>query len=130
MLSIFFKLHQKRLKQSSKSLPLSTYLSISFSNFSLLTTPLWNVSIEDKLKLSSIRLSNICERLITTSINSYKFPPSPLLLISQTNFGNVDWWKITTTDPQDDEVNKKNSQTKFIFLPFFLDPDDTISSTT
>ncbi|CAF3704004.1 unnamed protein product [Adineta steineri] len=72
----------------------------------LLTTPLWNVSIDDKLKLCSARVSNICERLITidSSANSYKFPPSSLLLISQTNFGHVNWWNITTTDPQDDEI--------------------------
>ncbi|CAF4184234.1 unnamed protein product, partial [Adineta steineri] len=35
---------------------------------------------------------------------SYKFLPSSLLLISQTNFGHVNWWNITTTDPQDDEI--------------------------
>jgi len=72
----------------------------------LLTTPLWNISIEDKLKLSSTRLSNLCERVITIipSTNSYKFPPSSLLILSQTNFGYVDWWNITTTDPNDDEI--------------------------
>lgn len=73
-------------------------------SYSLLTTPLWNVTNEDRLKLTSQRLSNICERLITTSINSYQFPPSLLLSFSQTNFGHVDWWNITQTDPQDDEV--------------------------
>ncbi len=104
--------------------------------FSLLTTPLWNVSIEDKLKLSSTRLSNICERVITIlpSTNSYKFPPSSLLFISQTNFGYVDWWNITTTDPHDDEVKKDQIKSNlFLFsslFTFFLDPDDTISSNT
>ena len=77
-----------------------------FVKFSLLTTPLWNVSIEDKLKLTSTRLSDLCERLITiTSLsNSYKFPSSSLLTISRENFGLVNWWNITTTDPIDDEV--------------------------
>ncbi|CAF4070632.1 unnamed protein product [Rotaria sp. Silwood2] len=72
----------------------------------LLTTPLWNVSMNDKLKLCSTRLSNLCERLITiiSSENSYKFPVSSLQVISQTNFGHVNWWNITTTDPHDDEV--------------------------
>lgn len=69
-------------------------------------TPLWNVSIEEKVKLSSTRLSNLCERVINVlpSTDTYQFPPSLLLRISQTNFGVVDWWNITSTDPHDDEV--------------------------
>ncbi|CAF0920479.1 unnamed protein product [Rotaria sp. Silwood1] len=72
----------------------------------LLTTPLWSISMEDKLRLWSTRLSNLCERLITIvpSENSYKFPVSSLQVINQTNFGHVNWWNITTTDPHDDEV--------------------------
>ncbi|CAF1294084.1 unnamed protein product [Rotaria sordida] len=72
----------------------------------LLTVPLWNVSMEDKLKLCSIRLSDLCERLITIipSENAYKFPLSSLQAVSQTNFGHVNWWNITTTDPHDDEI--------------------------
>lgn len=114
MLSIFFKLHRKKRRQSSKSNSLSLDYSISSLKFSLLTTPLWNVSIEDKLKLSSTRLLNLCERVITIipSINSYRFPPSSLHFISQTHFGHVDWWNITTTDPQNDEVGTK---TKILF---------------
>src|ERR1700722_1785154 len=109
MLLIFFKPHQKKQRQSSKSYPLSIH-HLTLIKFSLLTTPLWNISIEDKLKLSSTRLSNLCERVITIipSTNSYKFPPSSLLILSQTNFGYVDWWNITTTDPNDDEVKSNN----------------------
>ncbi|CAF4492788.1 unnamed protein product [Rotaria sp. Silwood1] len=72
----------------------------------LLTTPLWSISMEDKLRLWSTRLSNLCERLITIvpSENSYKFPVSSLQVINQTNFGHVNWWNITTTDPHDDEM--------------------------
>jgi hypothetical protein len=72
----------------------------------LLTTPLWNVSIEDKLKLSSTRLLNLCERVITIipSTHPYRFPPSSLHAISQFNFGHVNWWNITTTDPENDEI--------------------------
>ncbi|CAF2055243.1 unnamed protein product [Rotaria magnacalcarata] len=72
----------------------------------LSTKPLWNVSIDDKLKLCSTRISSLCERLITIepSTNSYRFPSSPLQTISRINFGHVNWWNITTTDPQDDEI--------------------------
>ncbi|CAF4243048.1 unnamed protein product, partial [Rotaria sordida] len=81
-------------------------VSKKIKTIDLLTVPLWNVSMEDKLKLCSIRLSNLCERLITIipSENAYKFPLSSLQVVSQTNFGHVNWWNITTTDPHDDEV--------------------------
>ncbi len=109
MRSIFFERNQKKLRQSSKSNLLSIDYSIQSLKFSLLTTPLWNVSIEDKLKLSSTRLLNLCERVITIipSTHPYRFPPSSLHAISQFNFGHVNWWNITTTDPENDEVKTK-----------------------
>ncbi|CAF4580533.1 unnamed protein product [Rotaria socialis] len=99
----------------------------------LSTKPLWNVSIDDKLKLCSTRISSLCERLITIepSTNSYRFPSSPLQTISRINFGHVNWWNITTTDPQDDEVAIRQCCYYYYYdklLFFFSDPDDTTSS--
>ena len=105
MLLKFSRQQRRKRKQSSNSCFLFERLSLRFSA-SLSTTPLWTVSPEEKLRLCSSRLLNLCERLVScsSSIDVYQFPPSPLLLQSQAEFGLVDWWNITQTDPQDDEV--------------------------
>lgn len=83
---------------------------------------MWNVSIEEKTKLYLTRIGDLCERLINfkPSSNPYQFPESPLHVISLTNFGPVNWWNITTTDPQDDEVKSLNRRFYSLHLMFFF----------
>lgn len=87
--------------------------------------------MDEKMKISSTRLSSLCERVIDiqSSKDSYRFPRSILHQISQTNFGVVDWWNITTTDPHDDEVNISN-KSNLCSRSFLLDPNDPTSSNT
>jgi len=72
----------------------------------LAKTALWNVSQEDKHRISSTRLSSLCERVICcpTSEHSFRFSPSILQIESEKEFGHVDWWKITTMAPEDEEI--------------------------
>ena len=67
----------------------------------------------------------------SSSLNAYQFPPSLLQVQSQAEFGLVDWWTITQTDPQDDEVPTGLYSTigtdAFVFA-LFADSNDATSS--
>ena len=113
MPSNFFNRPPQRRKNAKSSSNENSFdeLFYSLRCFSLTKTALWNVSPEDKVKISATRLSALCERVIgsTCSDDSYRFPPSVLQRQSDNEFGRVEWWQITTTDPLDDEVRPSPS---------------------